>query len=115
MIWEDKLKLPRMAKIVLAWLSCWTLFAVCAWLSISFAIVFGEARFNALVQSWGIALSQTFVVEEPCIIWIYLAIPLILDRLTSNDFTAELVNECLSSGIGSAIGKCFSLCKDLSA
>eukprot|EP00307_Rebecca_sp_RCC1486_P010265 CAMPEP_0119425194 /NCGR_PEP_ID=MMETSP1335-20130426/34084_1 /TAXON_ID=259385 /ORGANISM="Chrysoculter rhomboideus, Strain RCC1486" /LENGTH=199 /DNA_ID=CAMNT_0007450749 /DNA_START=1 /DNA_END=600 /DNA_ORIENTATION=+ len=112
-IWEDEMKIPRKYKIAIAWLTCWTLYCGAAYLSIVFAVMFGEHLFSALLQAWGLALTQTFVVDEPFIIWMYLALPSVIDALTSNEVMAELLANFLASGLGSAIGSCFNAIKTI--
>ena len=64
-VWEDTLKLPRWARIAIGWLVNWLIFTLLAVLSVTFALTFGEERFDAIITSWGIGLGQTFAAEEP--------------------------------------------------
>jgi hypothetical protein len=109
-VWEDKMKLPRFVKVAIAWIACWLMFALFALITVTFAVTFGEVRFNAIITSWGISLGQTFGAEEPIMIWIYLFLPWLLSAASQNELASELVNAFLATGVGSCVGKCFGMC-----
>ena len=77
--WDERLKLPRRARIVLAWAATCIVFVTCAIVTITYARTFGERRFNILIWTWSFGLAQTFTVQEPLLIWLTLGIPWLVE------------------------------------
>lgn len=84
-------------------------YAVFSALIVVYGLFFGNAKMERLVQSWGLALVQTFGVEEPLLITLTQLVPYLMERLTSNEAFAQIVHELLSTGVGKAISSCFSI------
>lgn len=95
----------------MAWLVSWSMFAMLAILSITYGVLFGEDRFQALMQSWGIALSQTFAVEEPLMIVLAVLLPRLVEALSSSSVVQEILNTAIGQLIVSCVVGLRSLCQ----
>jgi len=111
--WEDQMKLPKLAKVAIAWLVNWAMFAVFALITTVLAVNFGEERFNAIITSWAVSLSQTFAAEEPVMIWVYLLIPWLIESISHNEFFSELLASFLGSAVGQCVSSVFGFCGKL--
>jgi hypothetical protein len=109
--WEERLRLPPWARHALAWALSWVLFAVCAVITVTYGIVFGEEVFGALLTTWGFGLAQTMVAEEPIMIWTYMLVPLMIEAISSNDLATQLLNAFVSSMIGDCVSGLLKLCQ----
>jgi hypothetical protein len=109
--WEEGLRLPPWARHALAWALSWVLFAVCAVITVTYGIVFGEEVFGALLTTWGFGLAQTMVAEEPIMIWTYMLVPLMIEAISSNDLATQLLNAFVSSMIGDCVSGLLKLCQ----
>jgi hypothetical protein len=107
--WEERLKLSPRARIAVGWAVAWGLFALFAVLSVTYAIQFGEARFNAIIMGWALSLGQTFAAEEPITIWIYLLIPWLIGTVSQNEYASELLNTFMGTAVGEMVGACIGM------
>lgn len=95
--------LGQRTRSALAWVFMLTVYAVCCAVTIIFGRLFGPSKLAAMVSSWGLALSQTFIVEEPLLIFISSVLPKLMEKLMANEWVANIVNTVISSAVGQAI------------
>lgn len=101
----SKYKLPLWAKRSIAWFLMVAIYVVLSMLIVIYGRLFGPAKTQAMLSSWGLALSQTFVVEEPGIIALSVILPWLMNALTSNPLVADISNAIAGSFIGQAFGR----------
>jgi len=81
----------------------WAVYALLCAVAVVYGRVFGNDKMRAMVSSWGLALTQTFVVEEPMLIFLSYLLPRLMDALSANEWVAGMVNAVVSSGVGQAV------------
>jgi hypothetical protein len=107
--WDERLKLPPLARILLAWAATLSVFVACSMIVITYARSFGETRFRMLILTWGFGLVQTVTIEEPVMIWVFMLIPWIVESVTRNELTGELLKQFMGSTIGQCVDGILSL------
>ncbi|KAJ1629684.1 hypothetical protein T492DRAFT_840620 [Pavlovales sp. CCMP2436] len=94
--------LPPRVRFVISWLLMWAIFAALAMIAVVYSVLFGHETTRLMLFSWGLAQSQTYSLEEPIIIVSSILLPWVIDTLSSNEVTGEILNEY----VGGIISNC---------
>jgi hypothetical protein len=72
-------------------------------IAVIYSVVFGAETTRLMLFSWSLAQTQTYSIEEPIVIALAILLPWVIDGLTSNEVSGELLSSLVEALVSNCV------------